>query len=154
MGVLTNIRHRAGRYRHMALLVLALGSLANCTVFPLNQEKQLHAGIKAEAAGDLTRAEQLYRKASRSRPQYTNIYVPRVGEHAPGTLLMVRSGSPDKPGLAEAKYRLGRLLLARNDGRVEACRWLTQAAMQGYTSAELTEACFQPVANGHLIQGK
>lgn len=59
---------------------------------------------------DLRRAAQLYAAAATPTTGVTFVYSPGVGK-ARGQVIPVRSGMPT-PGLREAKYRWGRMLVA------------------------------------------
>lgn len=83
---------------------------------------------------DVTRAASLYEQAAQDRPKYTSVYSPPVRLGGSGQMLLLPN-LDGGPGDAEAKYRLGRMLI---DGRGVARdkargRVLTDAAIkQGF----------------------
>lgn len=87
---------------------------------------------------DNAQAAALYERAAQDRPTYTSIYSPPVRLGGSGRMLLLPNPGGG-PGDAEAKYRLGRMLI---DGRGVAKdevrgRALTDAAIkQGFQPAE------------------
>jgi hypothetical protein len=82
---------------------------------------------------DPARAATLYRAAASFTSGTIAVYVPGANGAA-GTVMQVRSG-PDRPGLAEAKYRLGLLYLAgRGVPRdvAEGQEWIRKAIEAGF----------------------
>jgi hypothetical protein len=98
---------------------------------------QLRLGITYEAGDgvppDFARAAKWYRAAAAPVSATTFIYAPPVGQ-APGQVIPIRT-SVDRPGLAEAQYRLAQMY---RDGRgvrkdpARAERLFAQAAAQGF----------------------
>lgn len=86
---------------------------------------------------DVARAAALYERAAASTPPTTAIYSPPVTVGGRGQMLFLANPNAG-PGLAEAQYRLGRLLI---EGRgipqdVERGRaMMKRAAKQGYSPA-------------------
>ena len=84
------------------------------------------------------KAFQLYEQAATDDPTRTSIYVPGING-APGRVMSFDNPSA-KPGLAEAKYRLG-LMYAEGRGVVQstkkAVRWMERAARMGHPAARM-----------------
>jgi TPR repeat protein len=103
-------------------------------IVQLARAYEMGMGVPQDAA----RAVSLYEQAVQDRPKYTSIYSPPVRLGGSGQMLLLPNPNGG-PGDAEAKYRLGRMLIdgrgvARDEARGRA---LTDAATeQGFRPAE------------------
>lgn len=101
--------------------------------FELGQRYELGDGVKR----DPRRAAKLYKQAATFTSGTTYVYSPPVGKGGRGTVIPVRTG-PDRPGLAEAKYRLGVMYLEGRGVRFDFPRGrklIEEAAAQGSAAA-------------------
>lgn len=106
------------------------------------QDAQLQLARRYETgdgvAPDPGRAARLYRRAATTIPPATAVYSPPVRLGGSGQVMLLRNPNA-RPGLAEAKYRLGRMMLEGRGVERDERRGLSlidEAARQGHPEAQ------------------
>lgn len=118
-------------------------SFYTCRAAQGDKQAQLWLGEQYEQGSALVEADQekafkLYMQAATDDPTRTSIYVAGIKDN-PGTVMSFANPGA-RPGLPEAKYRVGRMYFEGRGVKQStrrATRWMKQAAKRGHMGARI-----------------